>query len=98
MKVNDYPALMPPNRNGATPEASQHSASDQIATKKRKDAVSLSKTAEALTNAARQVKAMPGVDLDRVARVKARLQKGTYRVDAEKAASNMLAESLLKDH
>ena len=47
--------------------------------------------------AAARLKALPEVDMDKVARIKALLRDGTYEVDARKAAAGMLIESLLQD-
>ena len=40
---------------------------------------------------------MPTVDAEKVARIKAQLKSGAYKVDGKKTAENMLAESLLTD-
>jgi len=63
----------------------------------RRDQVTISGNAATVGEAAAQIKVMPGVDMDKVARIKARLRGGTYKVDAHKAAANMLVESLLQD-
>jgi len=97
MKVIHNPSPLPLKGNTTAPRPSQPPASDQVRSKKRGDTVSLSKKAETITRAVQGVKAMADVDMAKVAKVKAMLQNGTYQVDAEKAASNMLAESLLKD-
>ena len=60
------------------------------------DKVTLSETAAAISDASQRVKAMPDVDMAKVADIKARIKNGTYQVNAEKAAANMLSESLLK--
>ena len=99
MKIEENPSPMPFKVNKVPPGPSQPPAADQVRRvhgKKRGDVVTLSKTAETIATAARRVKAMPDVDMTKVAEVKAKLQDGTYQADAEKAASNMLAESLLR--
>lgn len=61
------------------------------------DRVALSTRARELRAAQKAVGQMPDVDLDKVADIKARIQAGTYRVDASKAAANILAEALLNN-
>jgi len=97
MKIKANPSPIPLKVNKVPPRPSQPLASDQVRSKRHGDTVTLSKTAAAVAAAVRRVKAMPDADMTKVARVKARLQDGTYKADAEKAAANMLAESLLKD-
>lgn len=62
----------------------------------RGDKVSLSSKAREMQSAQQAVRQMPEVDLEKVAKVRAQLQNGTYVVDAQNAAANMLSESLLK--
>ena len=57
--------------------------------------VSISETARGLESAAAKIKTMPDVDMEKVTRVRNALKNGTYKVDAEKAANGLLAESLL---
>lgn len=59
------------------------------------DRVELSAEAKLLQAAHEQVKKMPAVDADKVAQIKAQLQKGTYQPNAEKTASTMVDESLM---
>jgi negative regulator of flagellin synthesis FlgM len=59
------------------------------------DQVVLSARARKMQAAHEAVTRMPDVDLDKVARIKAQVQKGTYSVDGEQTAARMLAESLL---
>lgn len=63
----------------------------------RADRVSISPAAQAAEAAVKKIKAMPAVDMDKVAKIKSMLQNGTYTVDADKAASTLLTEALLKD-
>lgn len=61
------------------------------------DRVSLSAQARELAAARQAIKAMPEVRADKVAEVKARLENGTYAVDADDIAAKMLTESLIND-
>lgn len=97
MKVIHNPSPAPLKGNTAAPRPLQPPATGQIRSKNRGDTVTLSKKAETIATAAQDVKAMGDVDMAKVDRVKAMLQSGTYQVDADKAATNMLTESLLKD-
>jgi flagellar biosynthesis anti-sigma factor FlgM len=63
----------------------------------RGDRVALSPQAQELKAAQKAIKQMADVDEKKVAEIKARVKAGTYNVDAQKAAGNMLAESLLND-
>lgn len=60
------------------------------------DQVDISDRARQLQEARKQLAGLPEVDEQKVADVKAGLAKGTYKVDAERVAANMLVESLLK--
>ena len=61
------------------------------------DRVEISTRAHEMQAAMEAVKQMPDVDMDKVAKVKAMLENGTYKTDADKTAAKMLAESLIKD-
>ncbi len=61
------------------------------------DRVQISDQAREMQAARQAVAQMPDVDEEKVARIKARIQSGTYKVDSHKVADNMLAESLLGD-
>lgn len=61
------------------------------------DRVEISFEAREVAWAADQIKEMPDVDLKKVAKVKAMLEKGAYRVDGRKTAAKMLEEALLSD-
>jgi negative regulator of flagellin synthesis FlgM len=63
----------------------------------RGDRVELSPQARELKAAREALAKMDAVDHAKVARVKAQIAAGTYRVDAEKIASRMIEESLLDD-
>jgi len=59
------------------------------------DRVALSQEARELQAAHKAVHSMPNVDVEKVARIKAQLEKGTYKVDAQHIAGKMLEETLL---
>ena len=61
------------------------------------DRVDLSARAQELKAAQEAIKQMDDVDDEKVAKIKAQIKAGTYEVDAEKAAGNILAESLIGD-
>jgi negative regulator of flagellin synthesis FlgM len=61
------------------------------------DRVELSAKAKELQAAREAIAKMDEVDHEKVARIKAQLKAGTYKVDAEKIAGKMIEESLLKE-
>ena len=61
------------------------------------DRVELSDQARELQAAKETIRKMDDVDHEKVARIKARIAAGTYKVDAEKAATKMLEDSLIGD-
>jgi negative regulator of flagellin synthesis FlgM len=61
------------------------------------DRVELSAQARELQAAREALAKMDAVDHEKVARIKAQIADGTYKVDAAKIASKMLEESLLDD-
>ena len=61
------------------------------------DRVALSDRARELQAAHAAVKQMDDVDHEKVARIKAQIQAGTYAVDARKIAGKMLEDALLGD-
>jgi len=61
------------------------------------DQVALSAEAKELQAAHDAIQKMDDVDHEKVARIKAQIKAGTYKVDADKIAGKMLEESLLKD-
>lgn len=63
----------------------------------RGDRVQISEQAREMQEARQAVARMPDVDAEKVARIKARIQDGSYKVDGRKVADKMLAESLLLD-
>ena len=61
------------------------------------DRVDLSDRARELQAARKAVAGMDDVDHAKVARIKAQVQAGTYKVDATRTADKMIDESLLDD-
>jgi negative regulator of flagellin synthesis FlgM len=61
------------------------------------DRVELSAGAKELGAARQAIQKMDDVDHEKVASIKARIAAGTYKVDAEKTAGNMIEEALLGD-
>ena len=63
----------------------------------RGDQVELSAKARELQAARDAIQKMDDVDHEKVARIKAQIKAGTYKVDADKIAGKMIEESLLKE-
>ena len=61
------------------------------------DRVELSARARELQAAREAIAKMDDVDREKVARIKAQIKAGTYKVDAAKTAEKMIAEALLND-
>ena len=61
------------------------------------DKVELSAKARELQAALDAIQKMDDVDHDKVARIKAQIEAGTYKVDVDKIAGKMIEESLLKE-
>ncbi len=61
------------------------------------DKVELSAKAKELQAAREAIAKMEDVDHEKVARIKAQLKAGTYKVDADKIAGKMIEEALLKE-
>lgn len=61
------------------------------------DRVDLSSRARELQAARKAIAEMDDVDHEKVARIKARVQAGTYKVDAARTAAKMIDEALLND-
>jgi negative regulator of flagellin synthesis FlgM len=70
--------------NGAAP------ATSTPVTPVRQDTVELSDTARALKAADAQIANTPDVDSDKVARIKAAIDDGSYSIDAERVAEKMI--------
>ncbi len=84
-----------------TPGASTVQAKDKTAKAAppatQGDRVALSAQARELMAAREEIRQMPEVDAQKVAKVRAQLQEGTYVVDSQKIAAKMATEALLND-
>ena len=95
MKItNEIPPIY--TKQGVGPGQGVEKATEsQPSAAKRGDTVNLSSKARELQAAQQAVRQMPEVDMEKVAKIKAQLEEGTYQVDAAKAASNLLADALI---
>ncbi len=73
-------------------------AETQLADTKGADRVNISAKARELQAAQQAVRQMPEIDMEKVAKIKAQLEEGTYHVDAQKTAATILAESLIRQN
>jgi len=84
-----------------TPDATAAQAMDKTAKAAlpaaQGDRVALSSQARELMAARQAIRQMPEVDTEKVAKVRAQLQAGTYGVDSQKIAAKMVDEALLND-
>ncbi len=78
-------------------EAAKAKGPDVAGSVAKGDHVALSTKAQELQSAREAIQKMDDVDHEKVARIKAQIEAGTYQVDAEKVAGKMIEESLLKD-
>jgi flagellar biosynthesis anti-sigma factor FlgM len=88
---------IPPVSNKNVIKAFEKTSEKPVAPAAKSDRVALSSQAQELKAAQKAIKQMEDVDEEKVAQIKAQIKAGTYKVDAQKAAGNMLAESLLND-
>lgn len=75
-------------------EAAKTSASSAAGSTAKGDKVDLSAKAQELQAASEAIKKMDDVDHAKVAEIKAQIEAGTYKIDANKIAGKMLEESL----
>ena len=61
------------------------------------DKVELSPQAKQIQEAKKLIKGIPEVEQHKIDAVKERIENGTYRVDGQKIATNMLRESLINE-
>jgi negative regulator of flagellin synthesis FlgM len=80
----------------AQPSAKPVGKTEPVAAAKG-DRVDLSPQAREVQAAREALAKMDAVDHEKVARIKAQIAAGTYKVDAAKIASKIIAESLLDD-
>ena len=62
-----------------------------------KDHVKLSPQAEQMLNIDRMMESIPEVSEDKIAAIKAQLDSGTYKIDEEKIAQQILKDIFLND-
>lgn len=92
MQVSDK---VPPVQNTPYIKGAAKTESKGTATPSAKaERVELSVRARQFQAARQAIEKMDDVDHEKVARIKAQIQAGTYKVDAEKIAAKMLEESL----
>ena len=77
------------NEAKRTEQASKAPA-DTPAPQPRGENVVLSNEARALQSMEQQLRSQPDIDKEKVERIKAQIDSGTYRVDAQKLAQKML--------
>ena len=100
MNISDKVTLQQPSVIKSVQPAQKAAQPQKASTQKpptQADRVQISDRAREMQAARQAVAQMPDVDEDKVARIKAQIQNGTYKVDGRKVADNMLAESLLGD-
>ena len=89
---------VPPIQNTAYTKQSAKTAENSPAgATTRGDRVVLSAKAKELQAAREALEKMDEVDHEKVAKIKAQLKAGIYKVDADKIAGKMIEESLLKE-
>ena len=94
----DIPGKIPPLARTSYTQPSTKPVEKTESTRVAKgDRVELSPQARELQAAREALAKMDAVDHEKVACVKARIAAGTYKVDAAKIASKMIAESLFDD-
>ena len=80
------------SNQGQTQSATQgNTAAPSTAPASTGENVTLSSKAQGLSNLEQQIKSSDGVDSDKVARLKAAVDSGTYNVDADNLAQKMLS-------
>lgn len=62
------------------------------------DSVKLSKEALELQKANEKLKEIPDVNEDKVNELKNRIENGSYKIDSEKTADNMIRESIVNQY
>jgi len=95
----DFPGLPPTPSAGNRGKVSEHQSAASGATNQpappsgrpeRADTVRISDTAQALQRSVDDQSNSSGVDNERVARVKAAIESGSYQIDNERIADRML--------
>lgn len=76
-------------QKGVSPQAK--ATAETTAAKAQGDQVSFSSQAQSLKELEGSIRKLPEVDQDKVARIKAALANGSYQIDNQKLASNLLS-------
>ena len=63
----------------------------------KEDTVSLSQEAREAAAMVQKLNAIPDVRVDKVSEIQEKINNGTYTVDGQQAAANILAESLINE-
>jgi negative regulator of flagellin synthesis FlgM len=92
MKIDDSPksekTSLPQKPDARAPDGSARRQSKTTGV----DRVHLSPQAQEFQKARQALAALPDIDRDKVDEVRARLQSGRYRIDAEKIAAQMIRD------
>jgi negative regulator of flagellin synthesis FlgM len=72
-------------------QANKQASVQQQAAAPRQDSVSLTNSAQQMNNAQKKAQASSGFDQEKVDKLKKAIGEGSYKVDAEKLAANMVA-------
>jgi negative regulator of flagellin synthesis FlgM len=88
---------IPPVTNKHLIKAFETHAEKPVTPPAKGDRVNLSAQAQQVKAAQEAIQQMDDVDKEKVAKIKAQIEAGTYKVDSQKAAGNILAESLIND-
>lgn len=97
MQISGKIPPLKPQQGVTAADAAQKGVKKNKVAVARGDRVQLSDRARELLDAQRKVKQMPDVDEDKVAKIKAQLKEGTYRVDSQRTAARMIEDALLND-
>ena len=99
MNISDKVTIQPPDGVRSVKPVQKPGAAPKTTPRPvpRGDRVDISDKAREMQAARKAIDQMPTVDAEKVARIKAQLKSGAYKVDGKKTAENMLAESLLTD-
>ncbi len=73
------------------------SSSNRPGSVNHEDKVNLSQNVKDVQDARDKLDAIPDIREEKVAEIKSQLEKGTYNIDGEKIALNMMKESLIDE-
>lgn len=95
MEISDK--IPPPVKAPRVRPAAKPAAKPAATPAGKPDRVELSPRAREIQAARQAIAAMDDMDHEKIARIKARIEAGTYKVDAGKIADKMINESLMDD-